>query len=802
MIGRLCQEIPEDDTWGILRLLKVIIRMYERDLGTIRGTVHIDRILAERPAFVARLVDLAVGHMSGFEHPTRLAATLSRVTRGAVRMEDVARRVVTDFARGADMVAFTPDLLQKYELLGRCLCSSGPETAQIFERFMEIGEARPECRALLRAYTMCEVNEAQLRPSPYEVSLAEYQGDLRRRVAEEIAPLQRGENPELQGELAKLYWGLYSGESQNVRGGQLTAAIGRSLTRSVELGFVAVVSYQTPPTLESVAQSSAQNTLYWHWYAFLAGVDLLWVRDRDLSDLAAGTLSAALAFSLLIPTYDRQSNLMTEHVRDWPRWITSARPEIAAGVYATLLTHHLQQSGNVSHLLNRFYNEPPSNWQSDLAIELMTNREVTDQTTLRELAIVAAASSEGRTRLGALAAQRAEAHANADAGDTEFLIAIGFLLGLAGFEARLVAEAAARPGLFWTIKSLAGAVDRSGLRGLGFDLDVHQTERVICAFGPTFENATRPIPGWGDRTHHDAAMYLGGLITTLSTRPGPEAAQCLLRLIESPGLSSYHSWISSRLTAQQEVSRQSRYEKPTWPVTCKVLGGGPPANIEDLKALFLADLADASDDLRHSNVDRYRIFWSGDGSRLGKPRNEEFCRDRLLEYLRGRLAPMQVSAEPEGRMAAEKRADIVVGYVPNDLKLPVEVKRDYHKDLWTAARDQLGRLYATDRSASGHGVYLVLYFGASRGRGITPHPEGISISDSADALEKALNEGLPAAQRERITCVVVDVSPPVQGSARLTRKTPASHNSGGHRKKTEHSRRRKANKKRPAKRSR
>ena len=125
--------------------------------------------------------------------------------------------------------------------------------------------------------------------------------------------------------------------------------------------------------------------------------------------------------------------------------------------------------------------------------------------------------------------------------------------------------------------------------------------------------------------------------------------------------------------------------------------GGAPANIEDLKALFLDDLADARRYIRHSNLDKYKVYWSGRGSALGKPRDEDFCRDRLVEYLRGRLVPMGLWIEPEGHMAADKRADIVV-FAPHGLKLPVEVKRDMHRELWVAAKEQLERLYARDPS--------------------------------------------------------------------------------------------------------
>ena len=77
-----------------------------------------------------------------------------------------------------------------------------------------------------------------------------------------------------------------------------------------------------------------------------------------------------------------------------------------------------------------------------------------------------------------------------------------------------------------------------------------------------------------------------------------------------------------------------------------------------------------------------------------------------------------------------------------------------------AAKNQLERLYTRDPNAQGYGVYLVFYFGPGRERKITSHPEKISLADSPDELEKALNAAVPPEHRNGISCAVIDVSPP------------------------------------------
>lgn len=275
-------------------------------------------------------------------------------------------------------------------------------------------------------------------------------------------------------------------------------------------------------------------------------------------------------------------------------------------------------------------------------------------------------------------------------------------------------------------------------------------------------------------------MYLRGLANVMSTQPESPAGEALARLLGCQELFSYHPWIRSRLTEQREVNRQSRYEEPTWEAVCKVMRGGAPANIEDLKALFLYKLSDAAQDIRHSNLDKYLVYWSEGKSGLRAPRDEEYCRDRLAEYLRDRLEPIHLWVEPEGHMAADKRADMVV-LGPNSLKLPVEVKRDRHKELWIAAKNQLERLYTRDPHAGGYGVYLVFYFGTGRGCTITPHPEGALLTESPEELEKALNASIPTEHRDRITCTVIDVSPPAwpRSTALKAKAKPKTKAKGG-----------------------
>jgi len=110
-------------------------------------------------------------------------------------------------------------------------------------------------------------------------------------------------------------------------------------------------------------------------------------------------------------------------------------------------------------------------------------------------------------------------------------------------------------------------------------------------------------------------------------------------------------------------------------------------------------------------------------------------------------------------MAEDKCTDIIISY-GNKQKLPIEVKRDFHPDLWTACENQLERLYARDPNAGGYGIYLVIWFGDKRTRNMFSPTGNVPKPASAKELEEQLCSLIPENKQHYIKAVVVDVTPP------------------------------------------
>ena len=134
------------------------------------------------------------------------------------------------------------------------------------------------------------------------------------------------------------------------------------------------------------------------------------------------------------------------------------------------------------------------------------------------------------------------------------------------------------------------------------------------------------------------------------------------------------------------IRRDAGYRHPDIEQVCQTLNGGTPANAADLAALLMDRLEELALDIRRGNTDDWRQYWNEPHGQSPTAKHEDHCRDALLSALRHRL-PEGVDAQPEGHYANDKRADIRVSC--GDFQVPVEIKKNMHRDLWSALRNQL-----------------------------------------------------------------------------------------------------------------
>ena len=275
------------------------------------------------------------------------------------------------------------------------------------------------------------------------------------------------------------------------------------------------------------------------------------------------------------------------------------------------------------------------------------------------------------------------------------------------------------------------------------------------------ELLARTVSRWGggdalvdvDGDERDVFMCVWQMVRVLAGRTDRRAGEELARLVADSALDEWRQVLVSARDRQRVNRRDATYHHPTAEQVCRTLRGGRPANAADLAALLVDRLRELARRIRTENTDDWRQYWNEPHGREPTPKHEEQCRDALLSDLRQRLGE-GVDAQPEGQYANDKRADIRVAY--GDFQVPIEIKKNGHRDLWSAARSQLIGQYSRHPASDGYGIYLVFWFG----KDLTQPPPAGALPNCPSELRTGLEAALTWDERRKISVVVIDVSRP------------------------------------------
>ena len=279
-----------------------------------------------------------------------------------------------------------------------------------------------------------------------------------------------------------------------------------------------------------------------------------------------------------------------------------------------------------------------------------------------------------------------------------------------------------------------------------------------AAFG-VYELVDRPGNGRHNAQPESVLWRLPELIDCLAALPEPEAGAALHRLARDETLHRWRHHLRMACDRQTTISRDTSYRRPELDQVRATLDNLTPANPADLAALALDRLDELARSVRTANTNDWSQFWNQDGhSRPTDPKPENACRDSLLSGLRA-LLPREVDAEPEGQYPANRRADIRLSSA--GFRVPIEIKKQSHRALWRAARDQLVAKYTQDPATGGYGIFLVLWFGDPEKAPLDETgTRPASPEELRQRLESCLARQLTLEQARKIAVRVIDVSKP------------------------------------------
>lgn len=327
--------------------------------------------------------------------------------------------------------------------------------------------------------------------------------------------------------------------------------------------------------------------------------------------------------------------------------------------------------------------------------------------------------------------------------------AVEFLVDFDRARAKLDVPGPPEPALLWHMRARLGGNDGDGFR---VDLSVDQLAWLAVNFRQVFPMVGSPMSSMGNSNPWDASRYILSLIARIGDTTTVQAMAALAALRDAP--EDGYTTAIKRIAAEQRRKLSEEVFRPVKLDALTAVGADTaPTAAADLQALLLEEFEVLAKRLALGGDDANPVagFYRAPYT---KAKGENDCRDHFLTLLRPSL-PEGIRAEREASAGGKKASDFAVTD-GGRIRLPVEVKGQWHTDLWHAADSQLDRLYTPDWQADRRGVYLVLWFGVIDKP--LHVPKGRTRPTSPEDLRAALVHESPAAQRGEIAIVVLDLA--------------------------------------------
>lgn len=330
-------------------------------------------------------------------------------------------------------------------------------------------------------------------------------------------------------------------------------------------------------------------------------------------------------------------------------------------------------------------------------------------------------------------------------------VAIAFVVDFHSYRELAVAEVASDASWIWAVRRWV--VNDHG-RPISLPLAVEQLSTLLAMLRGAYPAVARPSGVTSGRTNPwNASEFVRVLANRLAEMASDDAGIALRELSNAPsdGYSDYFRTIAAE---QRRKHTETLYQPPLLSQLRAIAESQPPQTVVDLQATLLEHLEGIQKRIYADPADPWRGFFSD----TGIPHDEERCRDHLLTMLGVR--PESISLSPEGHLADDNRADVMAEI--GALRLPIEIKGQWHSDVWHAADTQLDRLYASDYGADRRGIYLVFWFGQGVPENKAPRSSarGKRRPSSPAELRSGLVESSHAARSGRVHVVVLNLERP------------------------------------------
>ncbi|MCY4555688.1 MAG: hypothetical protein OXF79_04775, partial [Chloroflexi bacterium] len=507
---------------------------------------------------------------------------------------------------------------------------------------------------------------------------------------------------------------------------------GEDLAEQVMAGFIAALGRDDLPTASSIAHVHSQKKRWPAEAVMICGVEELLRRGQAIRAINRNTLAAVYMARQRAPSTGRRDGIdisipledvLFESDADWEdHFRTSIEPQLAADLDHVHELYRLVTDANFDNLAGR------------LAVDWLRRYPALRCSTQKKLLACALDRAEQET-VRALTLDR-QSVGHSDRATTLLWLSADYAVDFDRRRDTLFEAAANEPDFIWLIRDRI-APDRrdrsdSGQRNRLTRFSLAQLSFIVEAFGRQWPWTEQHSSSMGLENPWDATRFIQYAIEAIGGRPTPEATEVLQTLIANHA-PTYANRMKHMLHLQRRARRDFEYSAFTISEFRAVMSEALPENVDDMRAWFADRLEEFRERIRGSDTNMREAYWND----TGKPRNEEYCRDRLIEHVSGPL-PESIRLGPETRMPARTRADIVLAR--NAMKLPVEIKGQWEEKVWNAVNDQLDAKYTVDWQADGRGVYIVLWFGNVPRKNLPKHPDDLPRPKTPGELARMLRD--------------------------------------------------------------
>lgn len=565
----------------------------------------------------------------------------------------------------------------------------------------------------------------------------------------------KGDEVELLQHYAKVWLGQYSDVDHKVEPIQrLSEEVGTENVATLYEGFINVLHKDVFNSIEDIAVSHVDGKVYYRASLLLTALSVIveLKGKRALLLLPEKVIKLAFAYQLTRPT---------EYSIDWFNWLKGEEFDLYQLVIDEFWRYQLDKKAtSLSGLYHFRGDEEIYSTAITIIPKLLRDYNNIHPSLLMTMLenIVGDVEPEILTSLVDESLKRRHLRKSFT---RAMWLSIGFMCDRASYVKRLSDELTRNTDAKWYVKRLLFSDVFSRCDAGLYAREAEYRKDVVIILAQHFDNIVEDfghgVRARGERDDTETARQIRSLIRTFSDDTSNEASLCLELLKKNKKLEQWQSEINYSTAEHIRKAREARFSYPSTHSVVSTLANSEPANASDLKALIVDTLNEIKSEIRNSNTDIYKWFWNKgiDGKAGLQHINENASRDVLLELLRGKLKHLDIVAEPEAMYVDEKRADIAIYY--KNMKLPIEIKRDDHSKIWSAAEKQLEKQYTRDPASEGNGIYLLFWFD---GKGMAKPPKTIDKPKNAEELKSAIDLVIPERSLGLIESIVIDVSVP------------------------------------------